>query len=729
MRRTRAEGRRGGPPTTPPGLIQTVAARRHGAPDGYRSRAFNPPVSLSTNSRLVFATTTPIQARLPYVSFLPLEKLMPPKITGSDLGLMLPQLSSLSSIFRTGLTHIYQGYGPKFSAMDDSWKFPRKKSLLYVSKPPAERCPINSLPPEILASIFILGQQMDLDPEPSRYAAEPGPDPDREYDDSAHVHDDSIMHSSLSDRSVDKPLPPEPIPVVDDDHDNSEWEDEDSEPDDDSDHGASSIDSILVDESFQVTVSHVCKHWREVALGTPALWSDIELVTGKHATQSYRRASTYLSRSKWYPLSIYVDVDERGTDDESVDSEQSVFLSPTTNAELQGIMDLLIPHTTRWRKFKLVAESYLYFHTALSRLSAAPPALLLEYLDLHHLEEDLEPEYLLFPYPSHKTPFVLFDNYAPKLQFVSLYGVHIDWNNTTFLKNLHSLELAYHSQDVRPSFDDFFTILRSSPGLRTLDLCMSGPCGFPHEWPAFLPPLPQDDHYHDPHLPASFNTLSRALDEHMILPKLHELKLGFQSPEELAAFFNRVSMPALHTLEVDLEDFEYTDFVRDYFIAPPKWQRSSSRESRFTNLKEFKIIQLPCTPKAIADLYATLVNLETIDFDFNTLDEPFWEVLIPMKVNGVTIPPHHLLPALHTMRVKGSCGEVLCQIVSARISVGLPLKKLYIDFTTEIDQDADGWLRENVEGVEYFEDSDEDDYSDDESASSVIEVEMDGFPL
>lgn len=569
---------------------------------------------------------------------------------------------------------------------------------------------------------------MDLDPSPFPYAADSGSDSGNENDDPTDVHGDSVAESALSTRGVDKALPPEPIPVVEEDQDNSDWEDEDS--DEDSDNDRLSVDSVLVDDSFQVTVSHVCKFWREVALGTPALWSDIDLEIGKHAAPSYRRASEYVSRSKGYPLSIFIEVIECEEDDESVYSEQSDYIPPVTNVQLREILDLLLPHTNRWRKFKLVAEDYIYFHAILTRLSYAPPAPLLEYLELHNLEEDLEPEYLSFPYPSHKTPFVLFNNSVPKLQYVSLYGVHIDWHNTTFLKNLHHLELSYHSQDVRPSFNDFFTILRSCPGLRTLELCMSGPFGPPHQWPTFLPPPPQDDHYHDPDIPASFTTQPQVLDEHMILPRLHELKLSDQTPDDLAALFDRISMPALHTLEINFEDSEYTDFVQSYLIAPPKWQGSSSRESRFTNLKELRIIQLPCTPKAIAELYATLVNLETIDLDFNSLDEPFWEVLIPERVQGVTTPAHQLLPALHTVKVKGSNGDTLRQIVEARIKAGLPLKKLFIDFETEVDKGADSWLRENVEGVEYFENSDEDDFTDDdESVGSIIDVEMDGFPL
>ena len=643
----------------------------------------------------------------------------------SGPGLMIPRLSR---IIQTGLNQFYRKGAPDPETMVDDRKYPKRKLLPYIPEPPAEGCPINSLPPEILACIFVVGQQMDLGPEPTSSATGSGSESGNEHDDATLPHGDPVTHSVPSDRGTETLPPLEPIPVVDDE--NSDWEDEDTERDGDSGIDNLSVDSVLVDNSFQVTVSHVCKHWREVALETPALWSDIDLETGRHAPQSYRRASMYLSRSKGYPLSIYLEVNEWDEDRESVYSEESDYQSPITNVQLQEIVDLLLPHISRWRTLRLNAEHYIYFHTVLSRLSEAPPAPLLEHLELNNLEETLDSDHLFFPYPNHKTPFVLFDNSAPKLQHASLYGVHIDWHGTAFLKNLHSLELAYLSQDVRPSFDEFFSMLRSSPELRTLELCMAGPFLPPHEWPTFLPPPPQDHHYHDPHIPASFAPQSNVLDEYMTLPKLHELKLAYQSPEDLIAFFNRVSMPALHILELNFEDFEYTDFVQSSLIAPPKWQGGSSRESRLINLKEFRIIQLPCTPKAIAELYTALTNLETIYLDFDSLDAPFWEVLVPMKVRGVLTPAKLLLPALHTMKVKGSSGYILRQIVDARIDAGLPLKKLFIDFGTGVDKEDDIWLRENVEEVEYFEDSEEDDFSDDdESVSSIIGVEIDGFPL
>ena len=105
--------------------------------------------------------------------------------------------------------------------------------------------------------------------------------------------------------------------MVDNDHNNSDWEDEESEPDDDSNNDASPMSSILIDDSFQVTVSHICKHWREVALGTPALWSEIDLETGRRAVQSHRRASAYLIRSKGYRLFVCIDVNKCDLDDTS----------------------------------------------------------------------------------------------------------------------------------------------------------------------------------------------------------------------------------------------------------------------------------------------------------------------------------------------------------------------------------------------------------------------------
>jgi hypothetical protein len=55
-----------------------------------------------------------------------------------------------------------------------------------------------------------------------------------------------------------------PLKVVDDEEDSDDEEEEDDEEDEEP------------DLAFQVLVSHVCRHWREIALGTHTLWTTLQ---------------------------------------------------------------------------------------------------------------------------------------------------------------------------------------------------------------------------------------------------------------------------------------------------------------------------------------------------------------------------------------------------------------------------------------------------------------------
>ena len=55
---------------------------------------------------------------------------------------------------------------------------------------------------------------------------------------------------------------------------------------------------------FEVALSHVCKFWRNVALGTPGLWNRIDI----YSKRSKAWVSPYLERSCQRPLDVYVDI-------------------------------------------------------------------------------------------------------------------------------------------------------------------------------------------------------------------------------------------------------------------------------------------------------------------------------------------------------------------------------------------------------------------------------------
>jgi hypothetical protein len=72
-------------------------------------------------------------------------------------------------------------------------------------------------------------------------------------------------------------------------------------------------------------------------------------------------------------------------------------------------------------------------------------------------------------------------NLLPSLRHLKLQGVHVDWSTLGQVlcqranASLTSLELDYHSRDVRPSLEEFHQILTASHQLETLSISGSGP--------------------------------------------------------------------------------------------------------------------------------------------------------------------------------------------------------------------------------------------------------------
>ena len=57
------------------------------------------------------------------------------------------------------------------------------------------------------------------------------------------------------------------------------------------------------DGEFPTLVSHVCRHWRLVAISTPALWTSLEFAEGP----PYEKSKTWVERSKDCDLDICID--------------------------------------------------------------------------------------------------------------------------------------------------------------------------------------------------------------------------------------------------------------------------------------------------------------------------------------------------------------------------------------------------------------------------------------
>ncbi|KAH0832320.1 hypothetical protein J3R83DRAFT_13332 [Lanmaoa asiatica] len=522
--------------------------------------------------------------------------------------------------------------------------------------PKGDVCFINNLPPELLSHIFEIGaDNEEADDNDSDV------DMTEELDDDEEETDDEGGSDVTGSSDFSAPWPP-----------------------------------------FPVVVSHVCRHWRNIAFSTPSLWTTI--VVPPEARPPYEPVSLLLERSKGVPIDIYISCDP---DEHEVDCDATDNGAPS-EADLKFLYSLLIPHVHRWRTIEVSVSDYRHMYVFLSAvsdpsISAAPQ---LTTLRLYHHEE--KEEFDNFGRPSISKHFILFGGSAPCLTGIVLWGVHVDWDQPWIASasKLTDLELAYHSEDVRPSWAQFATILRGASSLEKLSLPMSGPSGGPQGW--LIEPTPGSP---------------RDLDTPVQLLKVTDFVLAFHSPLRAIGLLRKLYLPALKNLVIDFDNGDYTEFVHELAgpatsISPP-----SAREpprSLLSNLESLKIAGLPCRAECVETLYAELQNLTLLNISLSYLPQLFLDILCTTCM----FPGRGdiWLPRLVTLEVSGTSGDALREVVRNRREAGVPLESLYVDkLSCALDKEDGEWLKENLKTFEFFEGSDDEDVIDFEDLHEEVD--------
>ncbi|KAJ7713846.1 hypothetical protein B0H14DRAFT_3635718 [Mycena olivaceomarginata] len=160
---------------------------------------------------------------------------------------------------------------------------------------------------------------------------------------------------------------------------------------------------------FQLLVSHVCKHWREVALRMSCLWTSLHFREPAHIP----RAEAFLARAAAnHTLDILVD---------TVSVDDHIPGVTLCRDEMREIFALIIPHVVRWRAFHLKVRANECKLIARQALSTCGPAPRLETLQLYHFEDYRTTQNLYIA--TYRPPVVIFDNVLPALKNVSLIGL------------------------------------------------------------------------------------------------------------------------------------------------------------------------------------------------------------------------------------------------------------------------------------------------------------------
>ncbi|KAF7296838.1 Fatty acid hydroxylase [Mycena indigotica] len=279
-------------------------------------------------------------------------------------------------------------------------------------------------------------------------------------------------------------------------------------------------DSILT--TSPMTLSHVCRRWRVVALACGSLWCSL-VITYPTSPQQFTRVLTFLSRSKNYPLDILLDVRDPEWDFEQPETQHGFTIQ-----DMQTVLKLLSGNgkaAPRWRSMELLTDTWAPIHTFLEFTREWAPPKRLERLVLSRCNAYFARRGQLFQPAALSAPIPLFQAAPSNLHHLSLVGVHIDWS-VFRAPLLTTLELKYHAADIRPSFEQLAAILTSCSLLETLSIIGSGPS------------LPPPSSSSPPMIPIT-------------IPSLKSLTIGYVDASAAVRLLSLLRLPFLTALGIE----------------------------------------------------------------------------------------------------------------------------------------------------------------------------------
>ncbi|OJT07664.1 hypothetical protein TRAPUB_1463 [Trametes pubescens] len=191
---------------------------------------------------------------------------------------------------------------------------------------------------------------------------------------------------------------------------------------------------------FPLVVASVSRQWREIAINTPDLWTNIVI---KHP-RPYGWVPLCLQRSSGQPVDITIDC--RCT---------SLLTAPVVD----DFMGKLMPHVHRWRRFALMTSDPATVYTIGRRLADARAP------ELRHLQLSLSGS-------SGNQEVVLHDilqGGAEALSSIRFDSLGTPWGSAP-LVNLTTIDLRWLWLRTRLQYDQFRDMLAASPRVRALIL-------------------------------------------------------------------------------------------------------------------------------------------------------------------------------------------------------------------------------------------------------------------
>ncbi|TFY82958.1 hypothetical protein EWM64_g1055 [Hericium alpestre] len=419
----------------------------------------------------------------------------------------------------------------------------------------------------------------------------------------------------------------------------------------------------------QISISHVCRHWRDISLQLPDLWTTLLIVRDRI---HFDFLDAFLQRSQSQPLDIIVRWCPRRYEDEVMGTPEASFAVPVLS-----VLSMLITHSPRWRSLDLIADTGDAVNFVLEQLRPLRVPLLrrlgLQYITAVPHETRYEPW-------QNMDPGVPFDLFGAQLEELSIGAAYVDWDypisDALGLTGLKSLTLGNTFTEVNPTIPQLFTILSGCPNLTTLV------CGAVDDEPIQLSiPIElgalQSLEFTSKDTPVQLFTFLQNLSAPML--RSFSLKSDVLSGKTVNALMGR---------ELDLEWTPTPLPTAPSFLqricalrirTPMTYLTEQWRLAFYERMQDVRVLILESTPDADPD------GLKTALSDLVNVAPP----------NSAS--PAALLPNLTTLVVTAPEPGLLRPFVEGRKNAGLPLKRLFSDFAADISRPEVGWLEKNLE--------------------------------
>lgn len=368
---------------------------------------------------------------------------------------------------------------------------------------------------------------------------------------------------------------------------------------------------------YEVMISHVSSHWRDVALDTPQLWTRIDI----YSLHSLAWIPSYLARSSTLPIDVRFDIWQSDRSSSSIPAATTIL----------PLIEATLPHIERWQSLMLFTYQRRTARTILSRMSKATAP------TLQRLRVSVDGSDDFGPSNNDATVDTFFAGGASQLLCAEIDGL---WYLPP-LGNLTALELHASIEALPLSYIDFSIIANTAPHLA--HLAIRGVVDV-SRWPT----------------PAAL-----ALE----MPSIRSLLFSNENMFS-TIFLTSVAVPNLQSLWMDYPNHAIPE---SFFNSPMFSTANNFPALRYLTLQSYDFYGIEFLARvfpSVTHLHLAYCNTSHIRYLRDALlnkDHRWWPHLHAVAIQ--TTRDHYVEKLEQTFE----------EITGSRVHDGMPIKKLFLD--------------------------------------------------